>query len=64
VTELHALEATPVSLSAPAADHLARVRLGPIPDPASASAALERLKRFGFAGAFIVPADEEPPTAC
>jgi rare lipoprotein A len=64
VAELHALEAMPVSLAAPAEDRLARVRLGPIPDPASASAALERLKRFGIAGAFIVVPAEELPTPC
>jgi rare lipoprotein A len=64
VAELHALEPMPVSLAAPAEDRLARVRLGPIPDPASASAALERLKRFGFAGAFIVAPAEELPTPC
>jgi rare lipoprotein A len=64
VAELHALEAMPVSLAAPAEDRLARVRLGPIPDPASAGAALERLKRFGFAEAFIVAPADELPTPC
>jgi rare lipoprotein A len=64
VAELHALQATPVSLAVLAEDRLARVRLGPIPDPASAGAALERLKRFGFAGAFIVVPAPELPTPC
>jgi rare lipoprotein A len=62
--ELHALQAMPVSLAGPALDRLARVRLGPIPDPASASAALDRLKRFGYSEAFIVAPAAEPPTTC
>ena len=64
VAELHALQSMPVSLSSPALDSLARVRLGPIRDPASASAALDRLKRSGFSEAFIVAPDAEPPITC
>ncbi|MGH6901058.1 MAG: SPOR domain-containing protein, partial [Geminicoccaceae bacterium] len=64
VAELHALQAMPVSLSAPAQDRLARVRLGPIPDPAAASAALDRLKQFGFPEAFIVAPAPQLPMPC
>ena len=64
VAELHALQAMPVSLSTPGQDRLARVRLGPIPDPAAASAALDRLKRSGFAEAFIVAPEAAPSTPC
>ena len=64
VAELHALQVMPVSLASQALDRLARVRLGPIPDPASASVALDRLKRFGYSEAFIVAPAAEPPTAC
>ena len=64
VAELHALQAMPVSLASPALDRLARVRLGPIPDPASASAALDHLKRSGFSEAFIVAPTAEPPITC
>jgi rare lipoprotein A len=62
--EMHALQAMPVSLSTPAQDHLARVRLGPIADPTTASAALDRLKRFGFSGAFIVSPEKQLPASC
>lgn len=64
VAELHALKVMPVSLWTPPRDHLARVRLGPIADPATASAALARLKQSGFAEAFIVVPGEEPFTTC
>jgi rare lipoprotein A len=65
VAELHALQTAPVSLAMPARDRLARVRLGPISDPGTADAALDRLKRFGFDGAFVVaPEDDLSPTAC
>ena len=64
VAELHALQAMPVSLSTPGQDRLARVRLGPIPDPAAASAALDRLKQSGFAEAFIVAPAAAPSTPC
>jgi rare lipoprotein A len=64
VAELHGLEAMPVSLSTPGQDRLARVRLGPIPDPAAVSAALDRLKQSGFAGAFIVAPAAAPSTPC
>jgi rare lipoprotein A len=62
--EMHALQAMPVSLLTPARDRLARVRLGPIADPAAASAALDRLKRSGFAEAYIVAPAEPPPASC
>jgi rare lipoprotein A len=64
VAELHALQAMPVSLATPGQDRLARVRLGPIPDPAAAIAALDRLKQFGFAEAFIVTPAAAPSTPC
>jgi cell division septation protein DedD len=64
VAELHALQAMPVSLSTPGQDRLARVRLGPIPDPAAASAALDHLKQSGFAEAFIVAPAAAPSLPC
>lgn len=64
VAELHALQAMPVSLSEPAQDRLARVRLGPIPDSGTANATLDRLKRFGFFEAFIVAPEQEHPLPC
>jgi peptidoglycan lytic transglycosylase len=64
VAELHALKVMPVSLWTLPRDRLARVRLGPIADPRSASAALDRLKRSGFSEAFIVAPEEEPFTTC
>jgi rare lipoprotein A len=64
VAELHALQAMPVSLATPGQDRLARVRLGPIPDPAAVSAALDRLKQSGFAEAFIVVPAVAPSTPC
>jgi rare lipoprotein A len=54
VAELQALREVPVSLLDAPADHLARVRLGPLPDAPAADAALDRLKRSGFPEAFIV----------
>jgi rare lipoprotein A len=62
--EMHALEVMPVSLLTPARDRLARVRLGPIADPAAASAALDRLKRSGFSEAYIVAPEQPLPAAC
>jgi rare lipoprotein A len=64
MSELHALQAMPVSLAGPAADHLARVRLGPIADPAAVRATLDRVKRFGFPEAFIVGPEKAPPADC
>ena len=64
LAELHALQAMPVSLTVPAEDHLARVRLGPIADPAAVQAMLDRIKRFGFSEAFIVGPEKEPATHC
>jgi rare lipoprotein A len=62
--EMYALQTMPVSLLTPAQDHLARVRLGPIPDPTTASAALDRLKRFGFSEAYIVSPEKQLPASC
>jgi rare lipoprotein A len=64
VAELHALQVVPVSLVTPAQDHLARVRLGPIPDSETAGAALDRLKRFGYSEAFVVAPEGELPFTC
>jgi rare lipoprotein A len=64
LAELHALQALPVSLAVPADDHLARVRLGPIADPAAVQATLDRIKRSGFSEAFIVEPEKEPATHC
>jgi rare lipoprotein A len=62
--QLHARQAVPVSLAPPAADHLARVRLGPIADPAAVAAMLDRVKRSGFTEAFVVGLDRNAPTDC
>jgi rare lipoprotein A len=62
VAVLNALQPMPVSLAMQAADQLARVRLGPIPDPTTAHATLDRLKRSGFSEAFIVA--PELPSSC
>jgi rare lipoprotein A len=64
VAELHALQVVPVSLVTPAQDHLARVRLGPIPDSETAGAALDRLKQFGYSEAFVVAPEGELPITC
>lgn len=64
VAELHALQPMPVSLATPAQDRLARVRLGPMPDPTTASATLDRLKQSGFSEAFIVAPEKELATRC
>jgi rare lipoprotein A len=64
MAELHALQAMPVRLAMPAQDHLARVRLGPLADPTTVDATLDRLKGFGFSEAFVVAPDEDPPTDC
>lgn len=63
-SELHTLQAMPVSLALPAEDRLARVRLGPIADLAAVDATLERVKRFGFSEAFIVAPEKDYPTDC
>jgi rare lipoprotein A len=62
--ELHALQPMPVSMAMPAPDQLARVRLGPIADPAAVHATLARLKQFGFPEAFVVGPEKDPPTDC
>jgi rare lipoprotein A len=62
--ELHALQAIPVNLTPPAQDHLARVRLGPIADPGAVDAMLDRVKRSGFAEAFVVEPERDPPADC
>ena len=64
LAELHARQAMPVSLAVPAEDHLARVRLGPIADPAAVQATLDRIKSFGFSEAFIVGPEKELATHC
>jgi rare lipoprotein A len=64
VAELYALQVVPVSLVTPAQDHLARVRLGPISDPETTGAALDRLKQFGFSEAFVVAPERELSTTC
>jgi cell division protein FtsN len=51
-------------LAIPAEDHLARVRLGPIADPTTVDAMLDRLKRFGFSEAFVVASEKDPLTDC
>jgi rare lipoprotein A len=64
MAELHEVQAMPVTLAVPAEDHLARVRLGPIADPGAVSAALDRIKRFGFSEAFIVGPENDSSTHC
>lgn len=64
MAELHALQPMPVGLATPARDRLARVRLGPIPDPTTAYATLDRLKQSGFSEAFIVAPEEELAPSC
>jgi rare lipoprotein A len=64
IAALYALQSMPVSLARLAQDQLARVRLGPLPDPTTAHATLERLKRSGFSEAFIITAQEEPAPSC
>ena len=64
IAELHALQPMPVTLARLAQDQLARVRLGPLPDPTTAHATLERLKRSGFSEAFIIRSQEEPALSC
>jgi rare lipoprotein A len=64
VARLNALEVLAVHVSAQTEDRLARVRLGPIPDPLTASAALDRLKQSGFPEAFIVAPEKDRLTYC
>jgi cell division septation protein DedD len=64
IADLHALQAMRVGLAVPAEDHLARVRLGPIADPAAVRATLDRVKRFGFSEAFIVGPKKALPADC
>jgi rare lipoprotein A len=64
MAELNALQPMPVALATRAQDQLARVRLGPIPDPTTAYATLDRLKRSGFSEAFIITPQEEPAPSC
>jgi cell division protein FtsN len=64
IAALYALQSMPVSLARLAQDQLARVRLGPLPDPTTAHATLEQLKRSGFSEAFIITAQEEPAPSC
>jgi len=62
--ELHGAGVAPVSTELPASDRLTRVRLGPITDTAAAAATLDRLKRSGWAGAFLVGPDPGSVTSC
>jgi cell division protein FtsN len=64
IAELNALQPMPVTLATLAQDQLARVRLGPIPDPTTAYATLDRLQRSGFSEAFIIPPEKEPAPSC
>ena len=52
--QLQGASVVPVGAALPAPDRLTRVRLGPITDAAAAAATLDRLKRSGWAGAFVV----------
>jgi rare lipoprotein A len=64
MAELNALQPMPVTLATLGQDQLARVRLGPIPDPSAAYATLDRLQRSGFSEAFIIPREEDPAPSC
>jgi rare lipoprotein A len=64
MAKLNALQPMPVTLATLAQDQLARVRLGPIPDPTTAYATLDRLQRSGFSEAFIIPLEKEPAPSC
>jgi rare lipoprotein A len=64
MAELNALQPMPVTLATLAEDQLARVRLGPIPDPMAAHATLDRLQRSGFSEAFIITSEEDPARSC
>jgi rare lipoprotein A len=64
MAELHALQPMPVTLATLAEDQLARVRLGPIPDPTTAYSTLDRLKRSGFSEAFIITPEKELTSSC
>jgi rare lipoprotein A len=61
---LHGAGVASVKTGQPASDHLTRVRLGPITDAAAAAATLDRLKRSGWAGAFLVGPDAGNATRC
>ena len=61
---VHGVTAIPVRAQTPAEDHLTRVRLGPIPDPGTAEAALDRLKQSGYPSAFIVQPEPPGPASC
>jgi rare lipoprotein A len=63
MAELHGLQAMPVTLAV-LADHLERVRLGPIADPVAVDATLDRVKRFGFSEAFIVGPENDSSIHC
>ena len=54
----------PVSTELPSSDRLTRVRLGPIPDPRTVEAALYRLKRGGYPGAFVVEREPDRAPPC
>ena len=62
--KLHALQPVPVTVAPLADDHLARVRLGPIPDATTAYSTLDRLKRSGFSEAFMIAPEEELASSC
>jgi rare lipoprotein A len=64
VAELDAQHVTPVIVETPRADHFVRVRLGPLPDSGAADATLDRLKRSGYGGAFIVNPEATGTTPC
>jgi rare lipoprotein A len=64
MAELNALQPMPVTLATLAQDQLARVRLGPMPDPTTAYATLDRLQRSGFSEAFIITSEEDPARSC
>jgi rare lipoprotein A len=62
--QLHGVGVASVSTEPPASDRLTRVRLGPITDAAEAAAALDQLKRGGWAGAFLVGPDARNAASC
>ena len=62
--QLHGAGVAPVSTEPPSSDRLTRVRLGPIADAAAVEATLDRLKRAGYPGAFIVGQESGRAPAC